>query len=118
MISFLFLVEVQHAQITFSAHHSTDWTLPTMSKFCLTKISSLHLGAGFGIRNLCFARPKPRKDLPAARFYPYTSTKFCGLMYNYSRKLNDGPEYPLMMGLKFHIAGIRLTEFSTFTKTA
>ncbi len=59
--------------------HSTHRTLPTMSKLHLPKISSLDLGAGFEPSNSGFARPKPRKDLPVARFCPYSSTKFCYL---------------------------------------
>ena len=75
-----------------------------MIKFRLPKISSLNLGADFDPRNPDFARSTPKKDLPTARFYPYTSTNFAISMYNYSRKFNDGPENPMMMGLNSQIA--------------
>jgi hypothetical protein len=62
-----------------STRHSTDGALPTMIKLRLPKISSLDRVADFDSRNPGFACPEPRKNFPAAHFYPHTLTNFCHL---------------------------------------
>jgi hypothetical protein len=61
-----------------STYHSANGTLSAMRKFSLS-IISFNLGAGFEPSNSGFARPKPKKDLPVARFCPCTPTQFCYL---------------------------------------
>lgn len=75
-----------------------------MSQFSPPKISALNLGAGSEPRNPDFARPKPRKDILAARFGPCTPTKFCHLDVQLFQIDQQWPKKLLTIGLKFQIA--------------